>query len=92
METPGKIPEKTQVKYVLLLALAIVCYIFKSAIPVFFLSPLLISRIAHISICLNAELATSLFEIAQSLFTIERTLISGANERFKKKSKERWAI
>ena len=30
-----------------------------------------------------------LFEISQSLFALELTLISGANERFKKKSAER---
>ena len=34
------------------------------------------------------ELGTSLYEIAQLLFALERTLISGANERFKKKSNE----
>ena len=35
-----------------------------------------------------AELGTSLFEIAQSHFAFERTLISGANERYRKKSDE----
>ena len=44
-----------------------------------------------VKITLLAELGTLLFEIAQSLFTLERTLISGANERFKKKSEERRA-
>ena len=38
-----------------------------------------------------SELGTSLFEIAQSLFTLEQTLISGAKEQFKKKSEERRA-
>jgi len=37
---------------------------------------------------LFTELGTSLFEIAQSLFTLERTLILGANEQFKQKSEE----
>ena len=36
-----------------------------------------------------AELGTSLFEIAQSLFALEQILIAGANERFKKKSDKR---
>ena len=34
------------------------------------------------------ELGTSLFEITQSLFALEKTLILGANEQFKKKSEE----
>ena len=38
-----------------------------------------------------AELGTSLFEIAQSLFALEGTLIWGANEQFKKKREERRA-
>jgi len=37
----------------------------------------------------RSELGTSLFEITQLLFTLEQTLISGANEQFKKKSNER---
>jgi len=38
------------------------------------------------------ELGTSLFEIAQSLFALERTLILGAMALNKKKSEERRAI
>ena len=38
---------------------------------------------------LNAELGTSLFEIAQLLFALERTLILGAIALNKKKSEER---
>ena len=37
-------------------------------------------------IIIHTELGTLLFEIAQLLFTLERTLILGANEQFKKKS------
>ena len=36
----------------------------------------------------ETELGTSLFEFAQLLFALEWTLISGANEQFKKKSDE----
>ena len=38
-----------------------------------------------------SELVTSLFEITQSLFALERTLISGANAQLKKKSEEQRA-
>jgi len=43
--------------------------------------------------CLSqmAELGTSLFEIAQSLFALKRTLILGAMALNKKKSEERRA-
>ena len=41
--------------------------------------------------CRFSELGTLLFEITQSLFALEGTLILGANEQFKKKSKERHA-
>jgi len=41
---------------------------------------------------LIAELGASLFEIAQSLFALERTLILGAMALYKKKSDERTDI
>jgi len=40
-------------------------------------------------LCSYPELGTSPFEIAQSLYTLEQTLISGANEGYKKKSDNR---
>ena len=36
----------------------------------------------------NAELGASLFQITLSLFALEQNLISGAKERYKKKSEE----
>ena len=40
---------------------------------------------------LVAELGNSLFQIAQSLFALEATLLSGAKERFYKMSEEQRA-
>jgi hypothetical protein len=37
----------------------------------------------------NAEESASLFQIDQMLIALDRTLISGAKEQFKKKSDER---
>ena len=39
-----------------------------------------------VEVCVYAELGTSLFEIAQSLFALERTLILGAMALINKKS------
>ena len=38
-----------------------------------------------------AELGTSLFQIAQLLFALEQTILSGAKELLNKMSEERWA-